>query len=242
MDFLNLDWGYGATSDMSKTNCCKIAGWTVTAWQEESKSWNYYSESWHRSHGPKVTITGRFVCFTSSTGKKTKTVELDSWRGNWQVKALVLAGLVEPKKGQMHIRLNEAFEIKIVKKARGYKLYERTLKGEFVDYCLVSPLGQTYHADSYQACLKGLAKKRRAVKRAKVATINWSFLRGLGFCEAGIKEFCTEFGFSLKGSYTPQEIYDAILLVPERAKPFEKELRTLAEVVGFQVPGSFESV
>ena len=158
MDFLNLDWGYGATSDMSKTNCCKIAGWTVTAWQEESKSWNYYSESWHRSHGPKVTITGRFVCFTSSTGKKTKTVELDSWRGNWQVKALVLAGLVEPKKGQMHIRLNEAFEIKIVKKARGYKLYERTLKGEFVDYCLVSPLGQTYHADSYQACLKGLAK------------------------------------------------------------------------------------
>jgi hypothetical protein len=235
MDYLALDFGCAPTNDTEKFNCVAIAGWTATAWQEEELDWKFYSKAWHRSHGPKRTITGRFVRFTSPKGR-VKTVELDGWRGNWQVKALLEAGLVKPKKGQMHIRLNEAFDIKIVKKSRGYSLYQRTLKGEVVDYCLVSPLGQTYHAESFQACLIGLKQKRAAKKRAEVAVIDWKFLRGLGFCEPGIKEFCSAFGFDLKGSYTAQEVYAAIAPNPSKAAPFEKELRVLAEVVGFNVP------
>jgi hypothetical protein len=238
MSYLSLDWGFTASSDIEKNNVAVISGWTATAWQEEEKDWSFYSKAWHRSHGSKVTITGRFVRFTSPTGKKVKTVELDGWRGNWQVRALLAAGLVKPKKGQMHARLNEAFDIKIVEKRRGYKLYERTLKGEHVDYCLVSPLGVTYHAESFTECLKGLKQKRRAQQRKAVATISWDFCRGLGFCKEGIKEFCSAFGFSLSEAYTPQEIYEAIASAPAKAAPFESELRTLASVVGFEIPAS----
>jgi hypothetical protein len=236
MSYLRLAWGYAASSNTEKSNVRMIGGWIATAWQEEEKDWSFYSKAWHRSHGPKVTITGRFVRFTSPTGKKVKTVELDGWRGNWQAKALLASGLVKPKKGQMHLRLNEAFDIKIVEKRREYKLYERTLKGEHVDYCLVSPLGMTYHAESFAACLKGLKRKRRAQRRKSAATISWDFCRGLGFCKEGIKEFCSVFGFSLGESYTPKEVYEAIALNPLKAASFESELKTLAHVVGFTIP------
>jgi hypothetical protein len=235
-DLLKLDWGYAASNDTQKSNCVMIGGWTATAWQEESLDWNFYSKAWHRSHGPKKTITGRFVRFTSPTGKKVKIVELDGWRGNWQVRALLEAGLVKQKKGQMPIRLNEAFDIKFVEARRGYKLFERTLKGEHVDYCLVSPLGMTYHAANWAECLLGLRAKRQSQKRRETATIDWKFLRSLGFCREGIIEFASVFNFDLKGSYTPQEIYEAIAPNPSKATPFEKELQVLAKVVGFSVP------
>jgi hypothetical protein len=236
MNFLNLDYGHAASSDVSQNNVCTIGGWTVTAWQEVEKNWKFYSKAWHRAHGPAITVTGRFVRFTSPTGKRTKTVELEGWRGNWQVKALLAAGLVKPRKGQMNIRLNEAFDIKHIESRRGYKLFERTLKGEHVDYCVVSPLGMTYHAASWAECLKGLKQKRRAQERKATATIDWSFCRGLGFCQDGIKEFCSVFGFNLKDSYTPLEVYQAVIANPSAAKPFESELRTLANVVGFTLP------
>jgi hypothetical protein len=236
MNFLNLDWGHTASNDISQNHVCTIGGWTVTAWQEVEKNWKFYSKAWHNSHGPKITVTGRFVRFTSPTGKKTKTVELDGWRGNWQVKALLAAGLVKPRKGQINIRLNEAFDIKHVESRRGYKLFERTLKGEHVDYCLVSPLGLTYHGESWAECLKGLKQKRRAQERKTTASIDWSFVRGLGFCQDGIKEFCSVFGFNLKGSYTPNEVYQAVIANPSAAQPFESELKTLANVVGFELP------
>lgn len=233
--FANMTWGYSSVPSETQ-KLPTIGGWKVIAWQEETQDWNFYSKSWHRSHGPKTTITGRFVKFVSPSGKKIKTVELDSWRGNWQLKAIVEAGLVKPQKGQMNIRLNEAFEVKKVGKKHGLTFYVRTLKCEIFDYCVVSPMGMTFHAESPIACVKGLKIKRAALKRRETTTINWSFLKTLGFCDSGIKEFCSVFGFNLKDSVTPDEVYDRVKLNPSAAEPFLSELRTLAQAIGFNVP------
>jgi hypothetical protein len=229
MNYLALDY----SRDLG-IKTAQIGGWTATAWQTEERDYKFYSKAWHRNHGPKITVTGRYVKFTSAKGRE-KTAQLDSWRGNWQAKALILAGLVKPKKGQMHIRLNEAFDIKIIKKSRGYNLYQRTLKGEAVDFCLVSPLGLTYHGASMRECLAGLKQKRESQSRRESATIDWKFLRSLGFCEAGIREFCSVFGFDIKKSYAPMDIYVAVSQDLPAAAPFERELRQLADVVGFKL-------
>lgn len=233
--YAQMDWGYSSVKS-ENVQAVTIGGWTAIAWQEEEKDWNFYSKAWHRSHGPKTTITGRFVRFTSASGKKVKTVELDSWRGNWQMKALLQAGLVKAQKGQMHIRLNEALDIKKIGKKMGVTFYARSLKGELLDYCAVSAMGMTYHAESPIACIKGLKVKQAKIERSKVAVIDWKLLRSLGFCQDGIKEFCSVFGFDIKESVTPSEVYDRVKSNPSAATPFISELRKLAEVVGFSAP------
>jgi hypothetical protein len=233
--YATMTWGYSSIPSKNQ-ELPTIGGWSVIAWQEETQDWNFYSKAWHRNHGPKTTITGRFVKFVSPSDKKVKTVELESWRGNWQLKAIVAAGLVRPQKGQMNIRLNEAFEIKKIGKKSGITFYIRTLKGEIFDYCAVTPLGMTYHAESPIACIKGLKIKRAALQRKEVAVINWNFLKTLGFCDTGIKEFCSIFGFSVKDSVTPDEVYDRVKANPAAAVPFLTELKTLAETIGYSVP------
>jgi hypothetical protein len=233
--FATMDWGYSSIPSESQI-LPTIGGWKVIAWQEETKDWNFYSKAWHRSYGPKTTITGRFVKFISASGKKIKTVELDSWRGNWQIKAIVAAGLVKSHKRQMNIRLNEAFEIKKIGKKQDLTFYARTLKGEIFDYCVVTPMGMTYHAESPIACIKGLKVKRAALKRKETAIIDWKFLKVLGFCDSGIKEFCSVFDFNLKDSVTPDEVYDRVKSNPTAAVPFMAELKTLAETIGYNVP------
>jgi hypothetical protein len=233
--YATMTWGYSSIA--SKTQELPTIGeWSAIAWQEEEKDWNFYAKSWHRNHGPKITVTGRFVKFISPSGKKSKTVELDSWRGNWQLKAIVAAGLIKPKKGQMNIRLNEAFEIKKIGKKQDLTFYARTLKGELYDYCVVTPMGMTYHAETPINCIQGLKLKRAALKRKEVAIIDWKFLKNLGFCDTGIKEFCSVFEFSLKDSVTPDEVYDRVKTNPSAASPFLAELRTLAETIGYSVP------
>lgn len=233
--FASMTWGYSSTpSEKQQQNPVTIGGWTAIAWQEEELDWKFYSKAWHRAHGPKRTVTGRFVKFTSPSGKKVKIVELDDWRGNWQMKALLEAGLVKTQKGAMNIRLNAACEIKCIGKKMGITFYARSLKGELLDYCAVTALGMTFHAESPAACIRGLKVKQSQIERKQVAVINWSFLRGLGFCQEGIKEFCSLFGFDLKDSVTPQEIYDRVISNKSAASPFLPELKKLAEAVGFQ--------
>jgi hypothetical protein len=213
-----------------------IGGWSAIAWEEVSKDWDYYSKAWHRQYGPKIYVLGRYVKFTSPSGKKTKTVSLDSWQGNWQLKALVEAGLVKPRKGQMKIRLNQAFDIKSIGKKMGYQFYARLLKGDLLDYCVVSPLGMTFHGSSPIACIKGLKLKQAQIEARKVAFIDMPFLLQLGFCREGIVEFCSDFGFSVKDQVTPDEVYQKVRLDPRAATPYLNELKLLAKTVGYFVP------
>jgi hypothetical protein len=150
--FARMAWGYNQTYRPEQTPVT-IGGWTAIAWQEEERDYKYYSKAWHRQHGPKVTVTGRFVKFVSPSGRKTKIVKVEAWRGNWQAKALVDAGLVKAQSGRMSIRLNQACEIKELGKVRGITIYARSLKGELLDYVAVQS-GKVYHSHSVEHAVR----------------------------------------------------------------------------------------
>lgn len=126
----------------------RLGGWWATANEDEERDWNAYSKAWHRAHGPKVTITNRRVIFARYQGSaiERRVVPVAGWRGHWLLNAAVEAGIVEAHKGLPHVRLHPAYGADLVRTVRGHKLYRRTLAGEFVDYCITTPLGMTYHA------------------------------------------------------------------------------------------------
>lgn len=213
----------------------KIGIWTAVASEDTDKDYDYYSKAWHRQYGARVTISNRRVTFTSNKGV-VRVARLDSWQGNWQLKALLLAGIVKPKRKLMSVRLNPAFDVELIGARLGHRFYLRSLKGEPCDYCVVSPAGTTYHGSTIDYCLRGLRQKQVQVERRKVAVIDWKFLRKLGFCKEGIREFCRAFGFEPTDAATPQEVYDRVRAHPEAAEPYLAELKTVAKVVGFSVP------
>lgn len=133
----------------------EVAGWTLVAREDVDEDWDVYSKSWHRAHGPKRTISNRRVearRYGANGEIELKTAKLESWRGNWQLNAAVELGLLEEHRGLAHIRLHPAYEVREVRKVLGYRVYERLLAGEHVDFCVLSPLGATYHGAS-RGCL-----------------------------------------------------------------------------------------
>ena len=63
---------------------------------DTNEDWNYYSKSYHKTHGPKRTYENRCVVFLNPDGRQGETVlKVESWRGNWQKKAIIAAGFTE---------------------------------------------------------------------------------------------------------------------------------------------------
>ncbi len=216
----------------------EVAGWTVVAREDVHEDWDAYSKRWHASHGPKRTVSNRRVearRYGTNGELELKTAKLESWRGNWQLNTAVALGLLKEHKGLAHIRLHPAYEVREVRKVLGYRVYERLLAGEHVDFCVLSPLGATYHAATPAECIAGLRKKLEAVERAKTATITYGFChKRLGFCETGLKSFARTFGLDVRGAYTPDEIEAKVRSNPVAAAPYAFELRRLAEALGYQ--------
>lgn len=200
-----------------------------------------WSKSRHRQYGPKVTILDRKITFSRPWGKGTqqKVVDLNSWAGNFVLNSLVKAGLAPKKpKTPLSVRLHKAYDAKLIKTIRGYKIYQRTLLNEPVDYVILAPMGTTYHSEQYKQLFKGLFAKIRAAKR-KVnlgdGLIDWSLCKKLGFCDDGIKAFCNEFDFDYKKAYTPREVESAVRRDLEKAAPFMAELKVLAEAFNHSI-------
>lgn len=217
----------------------RLGEWYVRSYEDAEKDWNAYSKAWHRSYGPKVTVTARRVIFTRPKGRygvERREVEVAAWRGHWLLNAAIEAGIVQPHRGLAHVRLHPAYDAELIRETRGHRLYRRTLAGDFVDFVLVSPLGQTFHAPTVAEAFAGLRSKLEAKAREKVATLTFAYARKLGFCEAGIKEFARAFSLDIRGRYTPDEIAAAVRADPEAAAPYLPELRTLAEAVGYRAP------
>ncbi|MDE1999499.1 MAG: hypothetical protein KGI52_11285 [Burkholderiales bacterium] len=216
----------------------EVAGWTVVAREDVDVDWDVYSKAWHRAYGPKRTVSNRRVearRYGANGELELKTAKLESWRGNWQLNAAVELGLLEEHKGLAHIRLHPAYEVRPTRTVLGYRVYERLLAGEHVDFCVLSPLGATYHATTPAECVAGLRKKLEAVERAKTATITYGFChKRLGFCETGLKSFARTFGLDVQGAYTPEEIEAKVRSNPTAAAPYAYELRRLAEALGYQ--------
>jgi len=146
--------------------------------------------------------------------------------------------VVEPKKpnAPLRIRLNEAYDAKLVDTKRGYKIYSRTLLGQHHDWVIESPLGMTYHDVDRVNLIKGLHKKIRNQSRKISGAIDWDKCRSLGFCKEGIRQFCADFGFDIKSAYTPLEIHTRVKQNAQKAVPYLRELKILADAVGYNAP------
>jgi len=218
-------------------------GWFARA--DETITWdnNCYSKGWHRAYGGKKIVDARYVDFKRMTprGPEHIRVDIDSWRGNWLAKAITEAGLAPDRKNlpSLKIRLNKAYDAKLIAEKRGYKIYSRTLVGAHVDYVIQSPLGMVYHDTERANLVRGLHDKIRAKMlrlRLPGGKIDWSLCKKLGFCSAGIKSFCDAFGFDTRKSYSARDIYDRVKRDMSKAAPYFAELKTLAQAVNFDAP------
>ncbi len=222
----------------------RVGSWWISTSQSEEKDWNYYSKAWHRSHGPKVTISDRKVLirrYNPATKKiESRDQDVTAWRGNWALNALIDAGVIEGVKAPTKIRpvqLHHAFAVELHRKHGDFTVYRRMLAGDIYDFCAFWH-GLTYHAESPITAIRGLKNKIHVAEKRRNSPINWALCRELGFCEEGIKQFCRDFSLSPKGEYTPEEIRKAVEHDISSAIPYASELKTLAKAVGYAIPAS----
>lgn len=233
-EYLKID-GY------SESNRGVLLGpWLVETSQEVTEDRGYYSKAWHRQYGPKRTISDREITFTRAwgKGKRVLTYNLSTWSGDFVAKAIINLGLApKASKVPLRVRLNKAYDAKLITEKRGYKFYQRTLLGHPVDYVIVSPLGVTYHDTDRKALTRGLhAKIKNQLRQLRPDLISWKTCKKLGFCDAGIKEFCDIYGLDIKGAYTPGEIETRVRANIKAATPFLHELKTIAQAVNYKLP------
>lgn len=228
----------GVNEISSHSGVARVNGWLIKCLENETVDWNAYSKAWHRAHGPKRTIENRRVVARRVNERdqvEERVYYVDGWRGNYALNAVIAMGLVEAVKVPVKLRpvqLHEAYAVREIRKIAGVTIYERTLAGEHYDYCALWH-GLTYHAATMRACVTGLRTKFAEVERKKNATIDFNFCRSLGFCDAGIKQFARDFNLDIKGSYTADEIAEAVKGDLSTASKFVTELKKLADVIGY---------
>lgn len=213
--------------------------WTITTSQDIDEDWSYYSKAWHKSHGPKRTVSDRKITFSRKhgTGTMTRAVELDSWAGDFVANAIVALKLNTKKPvAPIRLRLNQAYDAKLVETKRGYKIYSRTILGQHHDWIIESPMGMTYHCCDRSKLIAGLHKKIRNQTREISGMINYKKVHSLGFCESGIKQFCTDFDLNIKNAYSPLEIHTRVKQNIEKAAKYLGELKILANAFGYHAP------
>jgi hypothetical protein len=211
--------------------------------QSEVVEWNMhrYSKAWHRAHGGAKEVSCRKITIYSYHPRKKQklhvaaVVRFDAWRGNILLTAIKNSGLfVAPEStAPMSVRLDKFYSAEIIRTIGHIKIYERKLLGGHIDYCAVLN-GVTFHADSIRAAVRGVHVKIKAAAKRQNSPINLKLCKELGFCDAGIKQFCNVFNIDIKGSYTPDEIEALVRSDLDKAAPFEHELRTVAKTIGYQ--------
>ena len=87
---------------------------------------------------------------------------------------------------------------------QNFRIFERLFAGTFYDYCVLRD-GITYHGASMKLCVAGW-KKKKALSKVGAKIINMKFLRGLGFCPAGVRSFCASNGLDSHEDYTVEEL------------------------------------
>jgi hypothetical protein len=222
----------------------KITIGKYTFSQLEQVDWNNhkYSKSWHRQHGGVKEVSNRRVIITkqdkrAKNGVKTiATVNFDAWRGNILLTAIKESGHFNAPQSTapLAVRLDKFYDAKVTRQIGKIKIYQRTLLNEHVDYCVVLN-GVTFHAETILEAIKGVHTKIKAAVKKINEPISFKLCKDLGFCDAGIKAFCEAFGLSLKDTYSPQQIEQLVKESPNKAAPFEAELKTLAKALNYNI-------
>jgi hypothetical protein len=228
-------------ADFDKSSKIIIGGFLFAQSEHTEEDWHYYSKAWHRAHGPKRTTSGRKVTIYRYNGRAKEklqvaaVVEFDAWRGNVLLQAIKQSGLFSApeSKAPLAVRLDKFYDAKIIRTIGHINIFERTLLGTQVDFCAVLN-GVTFHANSIRAAVRGVHVKIKSAAKKRNSPINLKLCKDLGFCDTGIKQFCNVFNIDLHGDYSPSEIEALVKSAPEKAAPFENELRTVAKTLNYQ--------
>jgi hypothetical protein len=235
--------GWGVMPDSGRIRL--VGGWWCRATQDESEDYAKYSKAWHRAHGPARSVFARTLeirRFDPVSGVvQRRDVDLTDkgWRGQWWLDALIASGIVEAVKVPSRLRsvqLHRAYSVALVRTIGSVEVFERSIAGDVVDFCVLWH-GITYHAASQRYALIGLRQKLVAALRVKhKGPIDLALCRVLGFCDAGVRQFCSDFGLDPALSYTADEVIAAVerlgCMGRSGAALYVQELGTLAKVVG----------
>ena len=217
-----------------------IGGFLFVQTEMESEDWHYYSKAWHRAHGPKRSTSDRKITIYKYNGRakqklqEADVVEFDGWRGNLLLQTIKQSSLfVAPQsKMPLSVRLDKFYDASLVRSIGHIKIYDRTLLELHVDYCAVLN-GITFHANTIRAAVRGVHVKIKAAAKKRNSPINLKLCKELGFCDAGIKQFCNVFSIDINSDYTPSEIETIVKANLAKAAPFESELRTVAKTLSY---------
>lgn len=145
--------------------------------------------------------------------------------------------VVEPKKpnAPLRIRLNEAYDAKLVDTKRGYKIYSRTLLGQHHDWVIESPLGMTYHDVDRVNLIKGLHKKSATNHAKYQERLIGTNADHLDSAKRGLGNSALILG-SISNRHTPRSRYTRVKQNAQKAVPYLRELKILADAVGYNAP------
>lgn len=188
---------------------------TVTVYWSEDHDWDYYAKSYSR---PKSTYSDRAVIF-KSIGKLGREEEifrfdLNSFAGNFMEKAIAAflrVRKVKCSKELKPIQLADYFKVKETHKINGYRIFERYI-GVLWDYAILdTKTGTTYHAWKKEDLVSGLRAKLQAKIDHETEEITKDTGYRLGFCETGMRQFCSDNNVDFEGVYTRQELRNIVI-------------------------------
>lgn len=207
---------------------CVVNGHYITVTQSESTDWNAYSKGWHNSHGPKRTIDSREVNFYND-GKIKYSIEVKTFAGNYLIDAIIEGQkILEQKiKGLAKVQLNKHFSVILIRKVLNVEIFERKLGDAQIDFCALYK-NETFHAATISATIAGLQKKLKANIYFDREKINKELGFELGFCETGIKEFCTDNNLNFDSTYSRKYLRNIVIANrSENCKKYASELKKI---------------
>jgi hypothetical protein len=183
-------------------------------WTEDT-DWEYYAKSYGR---PKNTYSNRQVIF-KTINKLGKVVELSypltTFAGAFMEKAIAsYFGITKIKcpNELKSLQLADYFTITETNAINGYRLFKRSIGTVLWDYAILdTKTGTTYHASESDQLVSGLRKKLEAKLSHETAIINRKTGYDLGFCDTGMKQFCSDNSIDLDGSYTRSELRNIVI-------------------------------
>jgi len=167
---------------------------------------HYDNSEVHHGIG-KLTHTDRSISIRGRSGPDV-TWNLKAYRGNFVLSAIEERfGKVKKVKIDADLRalqLNPKMEVVEIAKHDGLVIFKRLFSGVHYDYCVLGD-DITYHGTTIEQCITGW-KKKKALSMPDVKIINMKFLRELGFCSAGVKQFCATNNMDSHDDYTIEEL------------------------------------
>lgn len=189
---------------------------TATITWSENHDWDYYSRSYKY---PKSSYSDRAVIF-KSVGKLGREEEifrfdLNSFSGNFMEKVIAEFQGIEKEKCNKELKpvqLADYFRVWETNKINGYRLFQRYIGVVLWDYAILdTKTGTTYHACKKEDLVSGLRAKLQAKIDHETEEITKDTGYRLGFCETGMRQFCSDNNVDFEGVYTRQELRNIVI-------------------------------